>query len=155
VMTSPDWPEGIKGVAWRWGEYFPLPDRLDVAYKLRENTWRGNTTIEMELVSIRLPITSLPTTQITQSTNALLTNLSKTQITQSTTFSFKDRSYLCSLSATGQVLEIVNTDGQTLIVTKGQKIGLLRLVDLSEKSVAVTEPYFYQLVKTAMQSLKA
>jgi single-stranded-DNA-specific exonuclease len=152
MMTSPDWPEGIKGVAWRWGEYFPLPDRLDIAYKLRENTWRGNTTIEMELVSTRLPASSTDTSEA--AINVPLTNLSTTQVTHSATdFSFKNRSYQCSLSAAGQMLEIVNADGQTLTVTKGQKMGLLRMADRSEKQVDVTEPYFYQLIKTAMQNL--
>jgi single-stranded-DNA-specific exonuclease len=152
MMTSPDWPEGIKGVAWRWGEYFPLPDRLDIAYKLRENTWRGNTTIEMELVSTRLPASSTDTPAA--ASNVPLTNLSTTQLPHSVTdFSFKNRSYQCSLSAAGQILEIVNVDGQTLTVTKGQKMGLLRMADRSEKQVDVTEPYFYQLIKAAMQNL--
>jgi single-stranded-DNA-specific exonuclease len=152
MMTSPDWPEGIKGVAWRWGEYFPLPDRLDIAYKLRENTWRGQTTIEMELVSTRLPASSTDTPAA--AINVPLTNLSKTQVPHSVTdFSFKNRSYQCSLSAAGQMLEIVNADGQTLTVTKGQKMGLLRMADRSDKQVDVTEPYFYQLIKAAMQNL--
>ncbi len=45
----------IKAIAWRWREYFPLPSRLDIAYKLRENHFNGNTTIEMELIGARLP----------------------------------------------------------------------------------------------------
>ncbi|MEO1069389.1 MAG: DHHA1 domain-containing protein, partial [Cyanobacteria bacterium J06638_6] len=43
----------IKAIAWRWGEYYPLPDRLDVAYKLKQNEWQGTTTIELELVGVR------------------------------------------------------------------------------------------------------
>jgi single-stranded-DNA-specific exonuclease len=31
----------IKAIAWRWGEYYPLPDRLDVAYKLKQTSGRG------------------------------------------------------------------------------------------------------------------
>jgi single-stranded-DNA-specific exonuclease len=132
VVTSPDWPAGIKGVAWRWGEYFPLPDRLDVAYKLRENTWRGQTTIEMELVSARLTPGSITTQN----------------------FIFKDRHYQCNLLSAGQRLEIVNGDGQMLTITKGEKMGQLVMADRSEKEVDVTAPYFYQLIKAAMQSLK-
>jgi single-stranded-DNA-specific exonuclease len=131
-----------------------LPDRLDVAYKLRENTWRGNTTIEMELVSTRLPAPATDTAA--EGTDVPLTNLSKAQITHSVTdFSFKNRSYQCSLSAAGQMLEIVNADGQTLTVTKGQKIGWLEMADRSKKQVNVTEPYFYQLIKAAMQNLSS
>ncbi|BDI15141.1 hypothetical protein ANSO36C_09430 [Nostoc cf. commune SO-36] len=50
----------IKAIAWRWGDYFRLPPRVDVAYKLRENYFNGNTTIELELIGVRLPI-QLPT----------------------------------------------------------------------------------------------
>ena len=45
----------IKAIAWRWNEYFPLPPLVDIAYKLRQNYFRGNTTIELELVGVRYP----------------------------------------------------------------------------------------------------
>ncbi|HIK50866.1 MAG TPA: single-stranded-DNA-specific exonuclease RecJ [Oscillatoriales cyanobacterium M59_W2019_021] len=41
-------------IAWRWGEYCPLPSRVDIAYKIRENRFNGNTDIELELVGVRL-----------------------------------------------------------------------------------------------------
>ncbi|WOD41374.1 single-stranded-DNA-specific exonuclease RecJ [Nodosilinea sp. E11] len=43
----------IKAIAWRWGEYYPLPNQLDVAYKLKQNEWQGTTTVELELVGVR------------------------------------------------------------------------------------------------------
>ena len=55
AMVSGEVPFEIKAIAWRWGDYFPLPPVIDIAYKLRENTWNGNTTVELELVSARLP----------------------------------------------------------------------------------------------------
>jgi single-stranded-DNA-specific exonuclease len=45
----------IRAIAWRWGDYYPLPPELDVAYKLRLNEWRGERSIELELVGVRLP----------------------------------------------------------------------------------------------------
>lgn len=45
----------IKAIAWRWLNYFPLPTNVDIAYKLRENTFNGNTTIELELLGAKLP----------------------------------------------------------------------------------------------------
>ncbi len=51
-------PAEIKAIAWRWGDYFPLPPLVDVAYKLKENTWNGQTNVELELVSVRLASTS-------------------------------------------------------------------------------------------------
>jgi single-stranded-DNA-specific exonuclease len=47
--------ESFAAIAWRWGEYYPLPERIDVAYKLRENTWNGQTNLELELVGVRMP----------------------------------------------------------------------------------------------------
>ena len=54
-MGSGEVPFQIKAIAWRWADYFPLPPVIDIAYKLRENTWNGNTTVELELLSARLP----------------------------------------------------------------------------------------------------
>lgn len=51
---SPASPSELKAIAWRWGDYFPLPPVVDVAYKLKENTWNGQTNVELELVSVRL-----------------------------------------------------------------------------------------------------
>ena len=43
----------FKAMAWRWGEYAPLPGRIDVAYRLRDNYWNGETTLELELLGYR------------------------------------------------------------------------------------------------------
>lgn len=53
VLTEPGRKVSIKAVAWRWGEYFPLPDWVDIAYKLKQNDWQGNRTVELELVGVR------------------------------------------------------------------------------------------------------
>lgn len=55
--------ETIKAIAWRWGEYYPLPSHLDVAYKLKQNEWQGNTSVELELVGVRLAAGATPSTQ--------------------------------------------------------------------------------------------
>lgn len=49
----------IKAIAWRWGEYCPIPDRVDLAYKLRANKWQDKTSVELELVGIRTPWTPI------------------------------------------------------------------------------------------------
>lgn len=43
----------IKAIAWRWGEYCPVPDCIDIAYKLRANQWQDTTSVELEVVGIR------------------------------------------------------------------------------------------------------
>jgi single-stranded-DNA-specific exonuclease RecJ len=45
---------GIRALAWRWGEYYPLPERVDVAYRLRLNEWNGVRSVELELAGVRL-----------------------------------------------------------------------------------------------------
>ncbi|MBW4661278.1 MAG: single-stranded-DNA-specific exonuclease RecJ [Drouetiella hepatica Uher 2000/2452] len=44
----------LKAIAWRWGEYYPLPSRVDIAYRLRVNEWNGARTVELELIGMRL-----------------------------------------------------------------------------------------------------
>jgi single-stranded-DNA-specific exonuclease len=45
--------EKLKAIAWRWGEYCPVPDYVDIAYKLRANQWQDTTSVELEIVGIR------------------------------------------------------------------------------------------------------
>lgn len=49
---SPPSPS-IKAIAWRWGEYYPLPSPIDIAYRLRLNEWNGTRSVELELVGVR------------------------------------------------------------------------------------------------------
>ncbi|AFY73207.1 single-stranded-DNA-specific exonuclease RecJ [Synechococcus sp. PCC 7502] len=49
----------IKAISWRWGEYYPIPDYVDLAYKLRANKWQDKTSVELELVGIRTPWTPI------------------------------------------------------------------------------------------------
>jgi single-stranded-DNA-specific exonuclease len=50
---NPPLPVQFDAIAWRWREFFPLPPRLDIAYKLRINTWQGQSNLELELVGAR------------------------------------------------------------------------------------------------------
>ncbi len=48
----------IKAIAWRWGQYHPLPRAIDIAYKIRLNEWKGRRSVEIELVGVRPAQTS-------------------------------------------------------------------------------------------------
>lgn len=61
-------PHRCQATAWRWGEYFPVPPQIDVAYRLRENTWQGNTTLELEVVGARVSSVPEPSPAPTLST---------------------------------------------------------------------------------------
>jgi len=123
----------IKALAWRWGEYCPLPTHLDIAYKLKENTWNGNTTIEIELVGVRLP----------QENN----NIKKA------IFMHAEKMYQCSFWGDLNEIRIKNEQGDILVVQKGQRIGLLGKNRQQAREVNVTEPRFYTLIKVAIKAL--
>ncbi|GFE68753.1 single-stranded-DNA-specific exonuclease RecJ [Chroococcus sp. FPU101] len=124
----------IKAIAWRWSQYFPLPSRLDVAYKLREKYWNGNIDIELEIVGIRLP-------QINN--NGI----------QKASFQYKGRAYNCSLWQEIDELRIRNEEGKVLSIRRGHRSGLLGMNRETAESVDVTQPHYYQLIKEALAAL--
>lgn len=54
AQESPEGLKILKAIAWRWGEYYPLPPVVDMAYKLRENHFNGKISVELEIVGVRL-----------------------------------------------------------------------------------------------------
>ncbi|NER30672.1 MAG: single-stranded-DNA-specific exonuclease RecJ [Symploca sp. SIO1C4] len=134
TLTQDNQSVNIKAIAWRWGEYFPLPRRLDIAYKLRENTWNGNQTVELELVGIRLP-TSFESTP------------------QEVEFYYNQRRYICSLSVSANELTITNPEGKVLTIEKGKRTGILTADQKADIEVYVTQPPYYQLIKMATRAL--
>jgi len=128
----------IDGIAWRWGEYFPLPTPVDIAYKLRENTFNGSTNIELEIVGIRLPKSPQPA-QVSQKTAE---------------FYYNQRRYTCSLVDSLNELRIRNPQGKVLAIQKGQRTGLLGVKREDARKVDVTKPPYYQLIKAATQALQ-
>ncbi|MGB3533072.1 MAG: DHH family phosphoesterase [Microcoleaceae cyanobacterium] len=131
----------IDAIAWRWGEYFPLPQRVDIAYKLRENTWNGRSAVELEIVGIRLP-------QPVQHQDP--------KLPKQATFYYSDRQYLCSLVNTnsGQELRIKNPQGEVLALQLGSSTGLLGKSRQEAKTVDLSHPYLQNLILTACQSLE-
>jgi single-stranded-DNA-specific exonuclease len=135
TFSQDNQPVKITALAWRWGEYFPLPSRVDIAYKLKENTWNGNTAIELELVGIRLATSPVSATKKAE-------------------FYHNERRYTCSLSDSVNELRIRNSEGKVLAIQKGQRIGLLGLTREDAKEVDVTQPHYYQLIKAATRALE-
>ena len=135
--------EIIKAIAWRWGDYFRLPNSVDIAYKLRENTFNGQNSIELELVGVRLP----------QKVSASKKSSNSPQITE---FYYSDRLYVCSICQVGdtQELRIRNYRGEVLAIQQGKRIGLLGKSRDNAKEVDVSKPRFFHLIKAAMNALK-
>ncbi|MEY2984068.1 MAG: hypothetical protein RLZZ568_685, partial [Cyanobacteriota bacterium] len=55
TLTDRQGRHAVTAVAWRWGDFYPLPSPLDVAYKVQKNHFNGRTTLQLELVGARLP----------------------------------------------------------------------------------------------------
>lgn len=136
----------IKAVAWRWGEYFPLPTKLDIAYKLQENNWQGVTNIELEIVGIRLPQEDKILSIIQNKTQT--TNIKKGK------FNYQGRVYFCNLWQSLDELRIKNDQGKVLAIKKGDRYGLLGTSRENAKKIDVTKPPYFQLIKTAIAVLK-
>jgi single-stranded-DNA-specific exonuclease len=130
TVDTPDFPQGIKAIAWRFGDYFPLPSYLDIAYKLKENNWRDSRSIELEVISIRLPGSD-----------------------RTYNFKYQERDYTCSVSTNRDRLTIVNSKGQALVVNKGQKLAESIAPSAPIETVDITQAYYFHLIKTAMQVL--
>ena len=136
-------PFKVKAIAWRWRDYFPLPPRVDIAYRLRENTWNGNTTIELELLGVRLP---------TQSRLFCPSPLAPLKAA----FDYKQRHYTCGLfpKTSLQELRIKNPEGKVLAIEPGQTKGLLGSKREDATEVDLSLPHFYNLIQAALSALE-
>ncbi|WP_375507287.1 DHH family phosphoesterase, partial [uncultured Nostoc sp.] len=132
----------IKAIAWRWSDYFRLPPRVDVAYKLRENYFNGNTTIELELIGVRLPI------QLQQF-------FTSPHTPSSTTFEYNQRHYTCGFYKNGieAELRIKNSEGKVLAMQPGHIIGLLGTNRQNAKEVDISQPQYDSIIQAALQAL--
>lgn len=135
----------IKALAWRWGEYCPLPEYLDIAYKLKENHWQGNTNIELELVGVRLP-QAQPSNKITALNKRIKNSVQKA------VFTYSGRIYVCS--KTPQELRIRNDRGSVLAISQGDRTGLLGKSRDEAKQVNVTKAPYFQLIKAALRAIE-
>lgn len=143
LTQRPSLKPRMQAIAWRWGEYYPLPDRVDIAYKLRLNEWQGNHSVELELVGVRLPS---PIPEAAQASP---------EVRKTATFSYSDRAYTCELipKANARELRIQNSEGHELVLEQGQRQGQLIKPGQKSQIVNVSQPFFYYLVKAALSAL--
>ncbi|PSB26228.1 single-stranded-DNA-specific exonuclease RecJ [Stenomitos frigidus] len=121
-------------IAWRWGDYYPLPSHLDLAYRLRTNDWNGEISLELELIGVRKPAA----------------------IAADIAFWHDDRAYNVDVfqHKAGKQLRIRNAQGNELTIQQGQKMGALSK-QLSEPTpVNVCQPHYYNLIKAALRALE-
>jgi single-stranded-DNA-specific exonuclease len=173
TLAQDDNDTEMKAIAWRWGDYYPLPYRVDIAYKLQENVWNGNKNIELELVGIRLsnfdvavnrrmnderqmPCDEGNTPWNDERTPCAPTFDLKTPCndTKETIFEYQGRTYACSWQESLNELQIKNDRGSILAVNRKKNTALLvNNRDISQE-VDITQPHYSQLIDTAFSVLK-
>ena len=133
----------IKGIAWRSRDYFPLPTRVDIAYKLKENNFNGNTSIELELSGVRLP-----------SCSHIFFTYEAEPVR--TTFEYSNRQYICGIYQNGSSAElrIKSPEDKVLAVQPGQNIGLLGVNREQAEKVDISQPPYYEIIQTALKALE-
>ncbi|MGL4620052.1 MAG: single-stranded-DNA-specific exonuclease RecJ, partial [Chroococcidiopsis sp.] len=111
--------------------------------RLRENTWNGNTNIELELIGVRLA-----------NQPQILFPLRRTSTT--IPFEYKQRHYTCGVFSTDNSVElrIKNTEGRVLAIESGNITGLLGNSRKDATPVDLFQPHYYNLVQAAIQALE-
>ena len=125
----------LPAIAWRWGEYYPLPKQVDIAYRLKTNEWNGEVTAQLEIIGIRMPTPTLA---------------------PSIEFNYNQRPYTCMVlqRETSQELRIRNFKGEVLAVQKGQRTGTLGKLNQIPQAIDVCQPPYFQLIKAALSALE-
>ncbi|BCL38087.1 single-stranded-DNA-specific exonuclease RecJ [Nostoc sp. MS1] len=139
----------FKAIAWRWRDYYPLPPKLDIAYKLRENNFNGNTNLELELLGVRLA--QKQSAQLNQS--QLFYSPSPKPLR--TTFKHNQRQYTCGIYENNSLpeLRIKNADGKVLVMQPGSTIGLLGTTREDALEIDLSLPQYDSIIQAAMQAL--
>ena len=134
-LSATDGKGGVySAIAWRWGEYFPLPTRLDIAYKLQQNTWNGQRKIQLEILGARIPSNNI-------------------QVKKGV-FTHKGRIYTCSMRESLQELRIRNDQGQVLAIKPSATIGLLGISRETAQEVDIRQPHYSALIKAAKMAIR-
>ncbi len=128
--------EKLTAIAWRWANYFPLPQWVDLAYQIRTNEWNGEVTLQLEVVGLRLLTQPSVGPEIVE-------------------FCYGDRTYQCKRldHPSGEELRIRNDRGNVLIVQRGQRYGVIRQTDGGTDQIDVAQPYYFNLIRTAISAL--
>jgi len=150
VLLAKGTGAGIKAIAWRWGEYRPLPSLVDVAYRLRLNEWNGTKSVELELIGIRLPSGMPQPELLVKPVEVNKPALAKIE------FYYNARQYLCSISQVGESkeLRIRNPEGQVLAIQPKQKRGLLGTSREDAQEIDISQPYYFNLIQAALSALE-
>ena len=139
----------FKAIAWRWRNYLPLASYLNIAYKLRENTFNGDHSIELELLGINIPETSVPRDNPNRKSAIY--------------FNYQQRFYTCGVYKHGDIFElrIKNNGGKILAVQLSSpllnhplnSVGLLGSKRQEAQEVDISQPPYKSIIRAALMAL--
>lgn len=137
-------PEKVKAIAWRWRDYFPLPTRVDLAYRLRENNFNGSKTVELELLGVR------------QAKQLSWQTFTAETIPLKAEFYHNQKRYTCGLYLNDSLTElrIRNAEGKVLAIPLGKTTGLLGKTREDAKEINILQPPYSTLVEAAQIALE-
>jgi single-stranded-DNA-specific exonuclease len=170
-LTLSDGAAQMEAIAWRWGDAFPLPPVVDVAYQLKENHWNGAVNLELDVVAIRPAVAaSAPgrspvvadrpapyqAATVTVPDRGFKPFAPKnSQAPKRASFTFRDRPYNCAWGdRNGQPeLRIRNPEGKVLALVDGESTGLLGPNRETAEPVDLNHPFFRSLIAAAKVAL--
>lgn len=119
----------IAAIAWRWGDYYPLPKVLDLAYRIKTNEWNGDVSMQLEVIGVRYPQDEFLGTE----------------------FRHNDRDYVCQMIINNGIdeLRIRNSKGEILSIQKGSRTGTLGKRFQSARAIDVTQEPYFGLIKAS------
>jgi single-stranded-DNA-specific exonuclease len=144
----------FKSIAWRWGDYHPLPSPVDVAYRLKINEWNNTRNLELEVVGMRPHGAILP--EAAPLEHPIDDDRFQMLSPQRVEFIYSDRPYLCSISITptSRELRIQNAHGQVLALQPQQRRGLLGRSRQDAVEIDVAHPFYFHLIRAALDALQ-
>lgn len=147
---------GIGAIAWRWGEYCPMPQRVDIAYRLRLNDWNGEQSIQLEIVGARPATASPPSPCVDEHLSSEVDAAIHEMLPGKVEFYYNRRLYLCSVSTTegDRELRIRNPEGCVLAVQPNHRQGLLGTSRTMAKAVDILQPHYFNLIRAAIAALE-
>ncbi|MGK7888517.1 MAG: single-stranded-DNA-specific exonuclease RecJ [Leptolyngbyaceae cyanobacterium] len=149
----------IEAIAWRWGRYCPLPPTVDLAYHLTLNEWQGQTTLQLDIVGIRLPQSSvsLPNHEGMHETGAIAPQTGVlTQPAKPIRFQHGPRFYDCSIDLVGEDLElrIRNSEGKVLAIQPQSHRAVMGRNRADAQDTDITQPHYFHLIKAALNAVE-
>ncbi len=158
----------IKAIAWRWGDRFPLPAVVDVAYKLKLNEWQGTTSLELELVGVRSAIAPAPPGVSPDPVNPTPPPAPSFEVREtapeipaaspsgSIEFTYSQRCYWVSRRSpqAGDPITIGNPQGQTLRADLEGGQGWLEGGGGPATPIDIGEPHYANLIQAALAALQ-